>query len=256
MPSKSESAISNMKKPELLAYAISISEEHTDLKTSVGDRLGRIEDDLIKTRKDNASLLADNSSLRADNVILNEKLSKLEGNMISIERNSNGNAQYARNRQLEMWNLPAATTDADDLKTEAAKLLSLTGANVKAVDIDVAHKIKRQGSIIVEFASRTKRNQVVMARKELKHKKADLAKASCPKMSVVESMTWEFKRLDFVCRKLKELKKITETWFFMGKLNLVELGTKRHFISHITELYSIFGKEEIDEILAKPSDKA
>ena len=247
MPTKSEAAISNMKKPELLAYAISLSEEHSDLKSDIADRLGRIENELSKSRNEN-------TALREENASLNGKIETLQKNMIVIERNCNGNAQYARNRQLQLWNLPAATTDAEDLKTEAAKLLSLTGANIKAADIDVAHKIKRQGSIIVEFASRTKRNQVVMARKELKHKKADLAKASCPKMSVVESMTWENKRLDFLCRKLKEAKKIKETWFFMGKLNLVELGTKRHFISHITELYHIFGKDVIDEILAKPSD--
>jgi hypothetical protein len=41
----------------------------------------------------------------------------------------------------------------------------------------------------------------------------------------------------------------------MGKLNLVDLATKRHFISHIDELYQIFGKEEVEQILAKPSTK-
>jgi hypothetical protein len=184
-------------------------------------------------------------------VSLTIRLATAEKRQVAAERTAYSNAQYARNRQLELWNLPSSIADANDLKAEAAKTLSLTGVEIKAEDIDVTHKLKKQGTIIVEFRSRTKRNQVVMARKELKNQKDHLALVKCPKLSIVESMSWETKRIDFICRKLKAANRVKDTWFFMGKLNLVELNNNRMHISHIDDLYKKFGTKDIEKILEK-----
>ena len=41
----------------------------------------------------------------------------------SAERENTNNGQYLRRRQVEMWNLPAKVTNANDFKKEAAQIL-------------------------------------------------------------------------------------------------------------------------------------
>ena len=90
-----------------------------------------------------------------------------------------------------------------------------------------------------------------MARKELKNRKEHLALVECTKLSVVESMSWDFKRMDFLCRRLKATNQVKDTWFFMGKLNLIDLNNNKSLISHIDDLYKKFGKEDVLKLLEK-----
>jgi chromosome segregation ATPase len=237
--------LKGMKKPELLAYAVNLGEEHSQLQNEVADRLTRIEQELRSSNAENSRLTDEVANLSTEVATLNTRLSVNERSLVAAERSANSNAQYARNRQLELWNLPSKITDAKDLKVEAAKIVSLTGVD----DIDVAHKIKKQGSIIMEFRSRTKRNQVVMARKELKNRKEHLALVECSKLSIVESMSWETKRLDFLCRKLKATGVAKDTYFFMGKLNLVDANNNKQLISHIDDLFKKYEKKDIMKLL-------
>jgi hypothetical protein len=258
MPAVPTEELKAMKKPELLAYTLKLAEEHSKLQSDVVDRLARMEQELVKSNIENSRISDENLRLSDEVLALTTRLATVESTansnavrLIAAERIGNSNAQYARNRQLELWNLPSKITDSKDLKSEAAKLVSLTGVDIKAEDIDVAHKIKKQGSIIVEFCSRTTRNRVVMARKELKNRKEHLALVECPKLSVVESMSWDFKRMDFLCRRLKATNQVKDTWFFMGKLNLIDLNNNKSLISHIDDLYKKFGKEDVLKLLEK-----
>ena len=86
---------------------------------------------------------------RAANDVLHEQIATLNKHVELTERVSLNNSQYIRRRQLEIWNLPAATTNKPDIKTEAAKLLSYTGVEIKPDDIDVCHKLKKSGCIMM-----------------------------------------------------------------------------------------------------------
>jgi predicted nuclease with TOPRIM domain len=145
MPILSPEELKGMKKPELLAYAMNLGDEHSQLQNEVADRLTRIEHELRSSNDQNSRLTEEVANLSTEVATLNTRLSVTERSLVAAERSSNSNAQYARNRQLELWNLPSKITDAKDLKCEAAKIVSLTGVDIKAEDIDVSHKIKKTG---------------------------------------------------------------------------------------------------------------
>ena len=154
---KSKSEIQNLNKPELLKYALSLSDDFSELQAKVIDKLTRIESEMSITRQTNELLKAE--------------IGKLNKRLNDNERTANNNAQYARRRQIELWNLPSTITDATDLKTEAAKILSHTGVAVMDNEIDVVHKLKKKGTIILELHNCTKRDAILRARKTLTNKK-------------------------------------------------------------------------------------
>ena len=174
---------------------------------------------------------------------------KLQARVEDMERENLNNSQYLRRRQLEIWNLPTSITDASDLKKEVAQLLALTEVPITAADLDVCHKLKKDGRVIIEFHKRDLRDRLVRARKVLKHKHPDLVKKNCPKLSILESMANEYKRLDFICRQLKIREKIDKTWFYQRKLFIVDIEGNKRVISHMQDLAKGFGSDIIDEIL-------
>ena len=171
--------------------------------------------------------------------------------MEKIERDITNNSQYLRRRQLELWNMPTEIADSRDQKKEVANILSLTGINVSPGDIDICHKLKKQGQLIIEMRNRDLRDRVLRARKNLKNKKSELLKKKCTRMSVVESMCPEYRRLDYICRKLKTKELIDNTWFFGRKLFIIDSNNSKIIVSHITDLVTKFGKQVIDDILDK-----
>ena len=163
--------------------------------------------------------------------------------------------QYGRRRQIELWNLPKDfhKKSTPYLKSEVASLLSLTGEEVNATHIDTVHGLKKPGNVIVELTTRTLHGKILRGRKNLKNAKDNLRNLNCPKLSIVKSMSHEYKKLDFVCRRLAKDKLIHKTFFFNRKLHVIaKEGDKEHeFIGHISDLYALFGEDVINNYLKK-----
>ena len=69
------------------------------------------------------------------------------------------------------------------------------------------------------------------------------------KVYIIESMTMEYGFMDFVCRRMKFRKSIYETWFFNGRLWVRrDIGSEKIKITHIDDLYDLFGVEEVDKL--------
>ena len=235
MTLKYKAEIAALNKPRAIEYALQLTDSYEELQNTFADRLERIETEIATSRNTNK--------------LLNDEIKKLNQRIIACEHTNINSAQYLRRRQIELWNLPTSITEAQDLKNEAAKLLSHTGVVVTAGDIDVCHKLKANGRIIMELRDRDKRDRVIRARKTLKNKKSELAAATCPKMSVVESICPEYKRMDYVCRRLLKDNKIEKTWFFNRKLNIVSEGGDKKVITHLDDLYKLFSHQIIDDYL-------
>ena len=238
MASKTPADIRKMKKDELLAYAIEITAKFEALSMTLedfGSRLDALE------KKATEPILNDQPNIQND-----ETLAKIE----KIERENINNAQYLRRRQIELWNLPGDITNKLDMKKDAAELLSLTGVPVSASDIDLCHKLKKEGQIILEFKNRDVRDRVIRARKNLKGKQPELSAKNCPKLSVVESVCFEYKRLDYVARQLKSRNLLASTWFFNRKLYIVDLDDTKAEIRHLNDLINKCGRNIVDEILS------
>ena len=127
----------------------------------------------------------------------------------------------------------------------------MTGEKVIPSDLDKCHMLgKNSSTIIMEFRTREKRDAMLRSRKNLKDKKTELAALNLGKSFIIESLTREYGLIDFVCRHLKKNNQIAETWFFNGRLwvKVDDFGKKRQ-VSHIEDLYELFGKEEIDNLI-------
>ena len=239
--SQSKNEIRNMTKKDVIEYAIFLTDEYNDMKKALAEKFLKIESK-IETQN-------------TVNDLLKKEVERVNKRLEDTERASINNSQYARNRQIELWNLPTWTTDDEpNFKEEASKLLSHTGVMVTAADIDVCHKLKKDGSLIMEFKSRTKRDEILRARKNLKHKKEELKRDNCEKMSIVKSICPEFKKMDYICRRLKADGIILETWFWNRRLYITTTdNAKSTTVSHINDLYGKFGLEVVDGYL-RPSE--
>ena len=206
---KSPGEIKMLKKDDLLSYALEITKNFNELRLKCENFEARI-----------ASLESSSKSPTTLSPNLTERMEK-------IERDITNNSQYLRRRQLELWNMPTEIADSRDQKKEVANILSLTGINVSPGDIDICHKLKKQGQLIIEMRNRDLRDRVLRARKNLKNKKSELLKKKCTRMSVVESMCPEYRRLDYICRKLKTKELIDNTWFFGRKLFIIDSNNSK-----------------------------
>ena len=183
-----------------------------------------------------------------ENKRLNQNISFLTGRVIQLERESTEANQYARRRQIEMWNLPADITkleaNSTKMKEECAAILSLTGEAVTTADIDIVHSLKKEGRLIMELTRRDLQSNILRKRKNLKEKKTSLAAKKCPKLSICESLCYEYKKLDYICRQLQKKELCEKTFFFNRKLHMVKDGV--YFtISHVDDLHKKFGKDVI-----------
>ena len=232
---KSSTEIGKLKRDEAISYALQLTSAFSDMHTNIVTRLESLESLLTKSNLENARLTSE--------------VKRQNDRILQLERQANNDGQYLRKRQIELWNLPDETINAHDLKAQAATLLSLTGVPVAENDIDVAHRMKKSGQIIVELKSATHQFDILKNRKELKHKKTELSNNHCPKLSIVESMSYEYKRLDYICRKLVKDSKLEKSFFFNRKLHVVHEGAHK-LIGHTVDLVGLFSEEVINGIIA------
>ena len=188
------------------------------------------------------------ATLRSSNDKLAEHCKSLASRLDDVERQATNNAQYLRRRQLEVKNIGPVTNSAA-LKRSMADLLSLTGEVVSPNDFDKCHTLGK--GVIMEFKTREKRDAILRGRKNFKSKAAELKSMKMEKPMVLESLCKQYGQLDFICRSLSRSNSIEKTWFFNGRLHIDVDGETHHQISHITDLYEIFGMASIQALIRK-----
>ena len=127
---------------------------------------------------------------------------EFERRIIENERLTFSDAQYSRRCLLEISTSTGQFHDSMHLKATVARLISLTGSPVAAANIDISHTIEKEGKkrVIMEMADRTTRYDILRARKELKNVEDD----QYGNIFINESLCDLYKRLDYLCRKLKK----------------------------------------------------
>ena len=233
-----EDALSKLSKSDLIKYALNVS-NLTDLINSLSGKIDSLTERLVKSESEIVII-------KNVNVLLKDHVDLLESRLDRIERLQIKDSQYLRNKQIELKSFP---TDVDDesLKAKVCELISLTGVVVAPTNIDKCHRLYNKSNVIVEFKERELRDEMLRNRKNLKHKSEDLVKIKCSDTSILESLTPVYALLDFLCRKLKKDGFLSQTWFFNGKLWVIEHeGGRKLEISHIQDLYNMFGADNVD----------
>ena len=214
----------------------------------IENRLATTSERNVQLMKDNAALLESNAQLRSDNTDLRAVVTDLQQRVHTNERTIIANGQYLRRRQLTI-----VAKDGDiiehsaSLKTTVASLLSTTGAEVRALDIDKCHILnKAKGVVIMELHSRTLRDDILLSRKHLK----GVTHEKYGNIYINESLTKGMKSLDFICRKLKKNRSINSTWIWNGRLFIKkDPDATKLPIGHISDLLEEFGADLIDPLL-------
>ena len=145
------------------------------------------------------------------------KTAQLNEKIVSLERISTNNGQYLRNKQIEIRRMPKddVKLSPKHLKVKVSNFLALTNVKVSAADIGKCHPLGKSGStVLLEFKDREMRDAVLHGRSQFKNNRRSLEAMSYDKAMVLESMTREYSKLDFICRKLKHNGHIIDTWFF------------------------------------------
>ena len=155
-------------------------------------------------------------------------------------------SQYSRRFHLEVSTHNKSLKQNDQLPETLATLMSKTTTHVSPNDLDVCHLIgaKEKGRAIMELTNRKLRWNIILNRKNLKN--VDLPDHG--KIYINEALCPEYKKLSYTCRRLCDDKKIHRTWFFNGRLWVIEIedGDKQP-IAHVQDLYDLVGVETVDE---------
>ena len=236
-----EQALHKLSKDDLIKYAIKVS--------NIGTKVEELTDALAGFKSRLEISESQIEIVKVVNSKLQEQVEHLRGKQINNERYLTINTQYLRNRQVELKSFPTDISD-DDLKPLVSKLLSLTGVEIKPVDIDKCHRLNNKNNVILEFNLREKRDEMLRLRKNLKGKATDLENMKMKRVMIVESLCPDYACLDFLCRKFAKNGQINQTWFFNGKLWIKEnVDSEKVNITHITDLYSKFGCKAVDDLL-------
>ena len=230
-----------MSNAELIEYAMTMANVVQQID-ELSEKLSSMEKRLVQAESD--------SSIAANtNKLLLGRIASLENRAIACERAELSNAQYLRRRQLEISSVPLDISQ-ENMTEAVCKVLSLTGEATTPADIDVCHRLQNKSSVIMEFRDRSKRNAIIRGRKRLKDMNDELSNLGFKKSFILESMSKEHRRLDYICRSLKKCRELHETWFYNGRLFvIIEDGGDRELIGHIDDLYSLFGRERVDGLL-------
>ena len=115
---------------------------------------------------------------KTSNILLAERVHQLDSTIISLERGVLTNAQYARNRQVELHHVPLDIADSE-LASTMCDFMCLTGKSVNTDQLAKCHRLKRKSSVIIEFNNRKDRDDIIFSKKNLKFKKARDVEHGC-----------------------------------------------------------------------------
>ena len=237
-----EEALNKLSKGDLVKYALNVS-NLTGLIKALSDKI-----ELLTVRLEKSE--SETSIVKNTNALLKDHVELLDSRLDRVERLQLQDSQYLRNRQVEIKKIPSSEDDSN-LKVKVCELISLTGVQVVPDNIDKCHRLSNNQNVIIEFKERELRDDMLRSRKNLKSKDEDLKRINCTDTMILESLTPVYAMLDFLCRKLKKDGYIAETWFFNGRLWMIEReGFGKENITSIRDLYNCFGSM-VDNYLVK-----
>ena len=236
---KPRSELSALRKPQLLDYAVDLGKS---LET-LSKRLFDPESGIIAQLQ---SQIAVSSRV---NAILSERL-------LRLEKNTNMNSQYLRKETIEIHKFPAAEVIPDnEVENKVLEILNtIKGEDddqYTAADFHACHRLKQKGRVIVKMTHRKRMRAVVKSRTKLANQVTQ-QNLNIGRVFIVESLSGLYKFLLYRCQRLKAEKKIFDTWFFNGNINvlLVDKG-ERHHISHVMDLLDLLKitEDELNDIV-------
>lgn len=176
--------------------------------------------------------------------VKNHEISSLKQEIVEMQ-------QYSRNKNIEIHNVPEA--ENEDLKEVVPKIAQLLGIHLEKRDVDVAHRLPSRNQlkpkpIIVQFSSRTVRDQVI-AKKKMKIQVRDFDKnqrESRDTIIIYENLAPYYKSLLHHTRQWAETNNFKYVWFKNGAVLVKksELHKKVHKVKRVEDLEKILQNKQ------------
>ena len=161
-------------------------------------------------------------------------------------------SQYSRRETVELVGIPDSV-DNKDLEDKVVQLINHAGVVVDKRSFHAVHRLKKKGTVIAKFVNRRDPIAILRAKRNLRElKSGDSQKLGVTKVYVNESLNPYYKHLFWICNKLYKEGKLQSSYTINGSIKVkIEGGAldgKTATISHIEDLYKLFGTDEIKAI--------
>ena len=168
--------------------------------------------------------------LKEENLKLQNKVEKLEEQLLEPDRKNNHLDQYNRRNNLEIQGIPTNITD-DESEGKVIDIFSCLGIGVKGSDIEDCHRLgyANPKNTIVRFVNRK------FCYQALDKKKMDLHKLDSRRLGFnpvktlyfSETLTSTNELLAWKCRELKSAFMIHSTWSARGVIKIRRTANQR-----------------------------
>ena len=152
--------------------------------------------------------------LRAENLKLQRKVESLESRISKLETDCNKHDQYNRRNNLEIHGIPSNISD-DMLEEKVIRTFEGIDLSLTANDIEDCQRLGKSGkNTIVRFVNRRICKKALENKKDLNNKleNAKLEFQSDVKIFLSESLTPYNQHLAWMCRQLKQARRIHSCW--------------------------------------------
>ena len=129
------------------------------MKSNLNKKVSNITEEIQKMNTNFELLKSGFSAIRTENNCLNERL-------IALERQCRANAQYSRQKCLEISGIPSSVS-GKDLEEVVCKAITKVGVHINAYGIEDWHSVGNKGQTIIKFSNRKVSRQVLSVRKDL-----------------------------------------------------------------------------------------
>ena len=173
--------------------------------------------------------------------------------LVKVERNLNLQAQYSRRECIELVGIPDSVEDKQ-IENKVVELFQHAGVKVNNRSFHAVHRLNGKSTVIAKCVNRKDSVAILRAKKTLRELNDDnKAKLGVDKVWVNESLCPPFRRLFGICNSLFKSKQISSSYTMNGTIKIKVAGGSTDgattSISHINDLYNLFGFDAIDKMV-------
>ena len=200
------------------------------------------------TEEVNESIMSINNTiidaLKEENLKLQNKVKKLEDQLLMLDQRSNNLDQYNRRNNLEIQGIPDNVTDDDEIEGKVIEIFSCLGIEVEGADIEDCHRLgyANPKNKIVRFVNRKFCYQDLDKKMEL-HKLNSKRVGFNPVKTLYfsENLTSLDQLLAWKCRELNRASIIHSTWSALGVIRRRRTANERALsIKNDNDLKSLY----------------
>ena len=189
-------------------------------------------------------------NIQDENQRLRKKVSDLESKVISLENDHNSLKQYGRRNNLEISGILDTVPD-QNLEQKVTEILDEIDVSVSPNDIEACHRmgssVNNSRRIIVRFTNRKFATKAFLNRSKLRKVPSTSLNYN---IFVNENLILRYRKIAFLCRKLKRADHIEKTFTRDGIVHISSPDIQRGKvlkIYHLNDLFNLFPDHDFGE---------